>query len=294
MTTQIDPQPLEDGYLKRCSLDSWSIIKPNAGLIVLCIFLMSVIETSIAVFLKVELFLPSCFAVVLFSLSLCFLKENKRPGFDFFNKTSLAYSGNLMYASRLFCMFVAISILIPAITGIVSFFVTPDVEAAKATSETVRSTAATILIYAMLSFVYLLVFAATMIFVCSLISYTLSYFVIIQYNIGSEIFENSVKIEDVSILNRILGVAIFSIPVNRQAIMYTGIVVSILFFLIIILVPSNDNKLLEGIVHSVLIYPIIVGYTIFLYNAYREILVGRRKVKQEQTETDFGAVPDAV
>lgn len=285
----IDPKPVEAGYAKRCSLDSWNIVKPNIGSIVLFVFVLSVIETAIDVYASTSLLYLSAFFTLLFSLSVCFLHENKRNGFNFFNTESIMYCVKLLWSSRLVWFYVLLSVInIVVLLTSALFFNNAATPVEQSNSETSAWA-----IYAMLG---LLAVGSVLFFILNamvLVVYVFKYFVVIQYKLDNDLFSTKSKIEDINILNAVMDASLNNIKENRIAMIKSNLIIAVIYSLVLF-IPGDDNKFFQGFIHSAFVYSVTVMYSMYLYNIFREILVGSRKVKQDQTDTQFGAVPDAL
>lgn len=86
MSTVLEPQPLEDGYVKRCGIPALKLFLSNSALITIVGTLIAIINYIADTYLLLSTGFLLIGYVGLFALSVCFLAEHKRSSFDFLLK----------------------------------------------------------------------------------------------------------------------------------------------------------------------------------------------------------------
>lgn len=134
--------------------------------------------------------------------------------------------------------------------------------------------------------------AAFIMLIVSYVVYVFRFFVVLQYNLADKFFEQSANIDDEVNLTRAVWVSLYEIKQNRIATIKSAVVLVLTSMLAAGLI-SFESKVLSGIVYSTIFQICMFAFTLYTYQLHREILLGKRKVKQEETETNIDAVPEA-
>lgn len=285
----LDPQPLEAGYIKRNGTLALKLFVKNSGLFVVFASALTLINYFCKNYLLLTTNLLTFCIEVLFAISVCFLAEHKRSAFDFFTKNSLNFCKQLLLRTVIFRIYAAIILMVCASGWIVKFFISDNTVDVPATSEDGDSG---LNLFTVVLVAFLIIVWTYIVGVLSL--YILKFFIVLQYNLAPEFIESKIDVDDHPGLNRVVRYALLDIKVNRFATIQTGAIYgafcfcSGLFLSTIIDTPLKDN-LVSGIIEHLA----TILFVLYTYQLHREILLGKRKVKQEETESNIDSVPEA-
>lgn len=280
----LDPQPLEDGFAKRAAIGAGKVILANSAMIFLVVAAFAAIYSAISI-IGGALALPIAVASGLFALSISFLYEHKRSGFEFFSASSINFLLRLMWHDRLIRIILVLNVLL-FVSRIFIGEPTPS------TDEKPVSEPPMWLIVILVAVILSAAAVAVFFFAITHIVNAFKYFVVIHFNLAKEIFETKTVIDDVPGLKTIAVYSLFDIKRNKQVSLYI-IGVYMCFMLGTIFFVRYPAGFLYEYIYSAIMILLNVLFTLFLYQVHREILLGKRKVKQEESSTDFNAVPEA-
>lgn len=282
----LDPQPLEPGYFKRNGIPALKLFAKNSGLFVVVAALIAIINYCSVEYLNLPISLLTIGFEVLFVMSVCFLAEHKRSAFDFFTKDSLKFCTNLLLHTNLFKVYFVMVLFVCAGSWIVDFFSSPATEDTTSNDSSTWWTS----IITILFLVAILVSWAIITTALSL--YVLKFFIVLQYNLAQQFFDAKVDIDDHTGITAVSVYALHGIKENKIATIKAGFAYGIFWFCSLMFI-SFDSVLLEKLVSSTISHLITILFVLYTYQLHREIMLGKRKVKQEETESNIDAVPEA-